>query len=100
MHEDMTDRFLRQINELADNRVERIITAFRELQAAFAAARLTANDFPEARAMGIDTSGTQVVVDNALRQRLGREVFAFVEGYEAARQRDLAAKNGNGDTRN
>lgn len=90
---DMTAQFVKQIDAVVQDRIARFRNAFRELQESVAATRLKPEDFPEAQALGIDTANTQIVMDNAMRQLLGAEIFQFFADYESARQRDLKAKS-------
>jgi len=85
---DVEELFTKQMKAIVESRIARAHAAFRELQAALDATRLKPDDFPEARALGIDTSNAQLVMDNELRQYLSPEIFKFIEGYEAARARD------------
>lgn len=89
---DIEELYTKQITAAVDERVARVRNAFAELQSAISTTRLTPEDFPEAKARGMDTSGAQAVMDYSLRRYLGPEVFKFVSDCAAAHARDLAAK--------
>ena len=91
--DNMIEQFTKQLNAVVEDRVARFRKAFQELQDSVAALRLKPEDFPEAQKLGIDTANAQIVMDAAMHQLLPPEIFQFFADYEAARQRDLAAKS-------
>lgn len=89
---DIEEIFTKQITDIVEERVARVRKAFDELKLALSGTLLTPEDFPEAKARGVNTSNAQAVMDFALRKYLGPEVFKFVSDCATAHQRDLAAK--------